>query len=119
MLDLWDFMFRHENGDDVETGDGVWLPVMGEPGKGGSGDLTLLEGGHGELRRAIGKVPPGLDLHEDDGVALPGHDVDLAGLAAIILLQDGEPPPPELRLGNPLPPLTDAQVSALLPITHS
>ena len=45
---------------------------------------------------------PGLDLAEDQHVAVAGHDVDLAGRAAPVAVEDHHPLPAQVRLGHPL-----------------
>lgn len=119
MLDLWDFMVGDEDGDDVEAGNGVWLLVMREPGEGSTGNLALLERGHCKLRWSVCEIASGLDLDKDNGIAISCDDVDLAGLAAVVLFQDGEPLSPEICLGNTLPPLANTPISGLLLTPHT
>lgn len=76
--------------DDIKAGRGVVLAVPAKPSEGGLADLPLFERGDGKLRDAVGKGFAALDLYEDQGIAIPGHDVDLATLAAEIPFDDLE-----------------------------
>jgi hypothetical protein len=56
------------------------------------GDALRLLGGDGGHRVLEGAPPPGLDLADHQDVAVPRHDVDLAGPAtAPVALQDRHP----------------------------
>src|SRR5215472_15644833 len=55
-------------------------------------ELVLLACVHGGLgRRRILQIAPGLDLDEDEGLALFRHQVDLAHARSDVLLQNGVP----------------------------
>ena len=51
MVDCRNPVLTQENGDDVKAGVRLVEPVLRQPGEGRLGDLALLEGGDGSLRR--------------------------------------------------------------------
>jgi hypothetical protein len=110
MLDFRHLVIAEENSDDVEAGTCFVEPVLGQPGESCLGNLALLEGGYGKLRRSECQSPAGLDLDKDERLAIPGDDVHLACLAAEVPCNDSELLPPQIGDGDCLAPLANGFV---------
>ena len=72
------------HGNEVDSPVVVRQIVFLEVGLGGGDEAFRLGGSDGFLRRAEGVGATRFDFHEEDGVAMPGYDVDLAPLAPIV-----------------------------------
>jgi hypothetical protein len=89
MLEAGIAPFAEEDGDDVEAAGRVTGVILGEIAQGDLPDLPLLSGGDGFLGAAVGFVGAGLDLDENQRLAVLGDDVDLAAEQAETPGEDG------------------------------
>ena len=86
MFDLVLIITAEQNRDHIKAGGFVVLMISGKPGEGGLADLPLLEGGHRQLRDAVGEGFSAFDLYKDKGIAILCDDIDFTPLAAEVSL---------------------------------
>ncbi len=93
MLDHGRAALGHDDAHQVDAHTARWCPaVFLEPALGQAAQTLGLGGGHRRHRVLEGRLPAGLHLADDQGVAVAGHDVDLARPAAApIAVKDRHP----------------------------
>jgi len=92
----------HQHADDVEPHVGGVLVVRGQPALGEGAQLAPLGRRHRLDRMPEADPPPGLDLAEDQGVGVPGDDVELALPAAPVAVEHPHADIGEVRGGDVL-----------------
>jgi hypothetical protein len=100
MLDFGALSWGGGDADDIEThGD-----VAGDMGLGidsGEGDQFSLLAMIDRVNRGKMVAPaPSFDFDDDDGIPVPGYDVDLAGATAPVALENLITQPPQLLGGQ-------------------
>src|SRR5215470_2754295 len=81
-----------DDSDHVEAAGLLAETLRAQVALGELAELVLLARVHGRLgRRRVLQIAPGLDLDEDEGLALLRHQVDLTHACPDVLLQDGVP----------------------------